>query len=126
MQPAKALLQQALIQQRLSGWPGLPQWRAAAAFAHGSGARALSGAAAPAADAPPKLSDIMHVDALASKSPDEVEAIWLQFHEDPKQRRVADVMAAEEFRQMRVRQRGGGGSGGWAGAGALCWRRTAV
>ena len=44
----------------------------------------------------------MHVDALAGKAPDEVESIWLQFHEDPSQRRAADVMAVEEYKQMRV------------------------
>ncbi|KIZ05677.1 ATP synthase F1 complex assembly factor 1 [Monoraphidium neglectum] len=54
---------------------------------------------------PTKLEEVMHLDQLKDRTPNEIEQIWLEFHQDPNQRRVADVMTADEYKQLQARAR---------------------
>ncbi|GBF97933.1 ATP synthase F1 complex assembly factor [Raphidocelis subcapitata] len=67
-----------------------------------SGVRSMSGFTMAS---PTKLEEVMHLEQLQDKSAEEIEQIWLEFHKDPKQRRVADVMSAEEWKHVQARAR---------------------
>lgn len=50
----------------------------------------------------------MHVDQLSDKTAEEIEQIWLQFHEEGTAQgagRVADTLGADEYRQLSARAR---------------------
>ncbi|KAI8477000.1 MAG: ATP11 protein-domain-containing protein [Monoraphidium minutum] len=115
---AAKMLQRLVLSRSRPAWQhvGAAAWPAADAAACGSGASSSASGSEGGAQArwrrssftmasPTKLEEIMHVDALHDKTADEIEQIWLEFHQDPTQRRVADVMGADEFKIVQARAR---------------------
>ncbi|KXZ46512.1 hypothetical protein GPECTOR_43g949 [Gonium pectorale] len=85
--------------QRARSFFARSAWRCRRGFAseQWSSLRQEAGISGVSAPSPSQLGQVVRLDELLKKTPEEVAEIWLGFHADEKGGRVGSVLAAEEY-----------------------------